>query len=457
MRPLKLLRTASFRLAAAYLVLFTVSVLILGAVVYSVVAHESRSTVDARLEEESERLRSEFAQHGQDALIGIVDARGSDTLGMRYRLQAAGGARLAGDLEIASDAAPPSAGFSDVEEGGSDEDETGGGPEHVRVLETRLDNGSILLVGQEWSRANEAPRAVLIAFFWALAATLALGVVGGLVLSRAFLRRIDAMRETAEGVMDGDWRRRVPLIPGCDELSELGRTLNRMLDRIASLLDADKRMSAAIAHELRRPLSHAVQRLEEAESDERVAAKSDAIGLSIADIRSALDTFQAILRIGEVEAGRRRAAFRDVDLAEIAAQVVEAFGPTAEEEGRKLTFKLEAPLPLKGDERLLTQMVANVLDNAFRHTAQGAAVEVRCEAAGDSWRLVLADSGDGVKPTEMPHLFERFYRGASSRSAPGSGLGLSLVAAIAEMHGLTCQARDNAPGLAVVIEWRRKG
>lgn len=137
--------------------------------------------------------------------------------------------------------------------------------------------------------------------------------------------------------------------------------------------------------------------------------------------------------------------------------MVEAFRPTAEEEGRTLTFEPEAPLPLKGDERLLTQMVANVLDNAFRHTAQGTAVEVRCEATGDSWQLILADSGGGVKPTEMPHLFERFYRGASSRSAPGSGLGLSLVAAIAEMHRLTCQARDDAPGLAVVIDWRRKG
>jgi signal transduction histidine kinase len=225
-----------------------------------------------------------------------------------------------------------------------------------------------------------------------------------------------------------------------------------MLDRIALLLDADRRMSAAIAHELRRPLSHAVQRLEEAESDTGLDGKNEAIARSIVDIRDALDTFQAILRIGEIEAGRLRAAFHDVDLAAIAAQVVEVFRPAAEEEGRKLSLEVKTPLPLKGDERLLTQMVANVLDNAFRHTRHGVAIDMRCEAEGNSLRLIIADHGLGVKPEELSRLFERFYRGDGSRSLPGSGLGLSLVAAIAALHGLTCEARNLAPGLAIVIE-----
>lgn len=453
MRPPKLLRTASFRLAAAYLALFAVSVVILGAVVYSVVAHEARATIDARLEEESERLRREFAHRGEAGLARIVDARGGDALGMRYLLQGANGTHLAGDLEAARGSEASPAGFSEVSERDSDNDEPGS-DERVRILATRLDNGAMLLVGQERRRAYEAPRAVLAAFSWALAATLALGGAGGLLLSRAFLRRIDAMRAAAEGVMDGDWRRRLPLTSGSDELSDLARTFNRMLDRIATLLEADRRMAAAIAHELRRPLSHAVQRLEEAEESGK--AKSEAVALSIADIRGALETFQGILRLGEIEAGRRRAEFRELDLAEIASTVVEAFRPSADEQGRTLTLTKGASLPLKGDERLLTQMTANLLDNALRHTAQGVPVELRCEGDGKSWRFTVADRGDGVKREELPRLFERFYRGDSARSATGSGLGLSLVAAIADLHGLACHAYDNAPGLAIVVEWRQK-
>ena len=164
-----------------------------------------------------------------------------------------------------------------------------------------------------------------------------------------------------------------------------------------------------------------------------------------------LDTFNALLRIGQVEAGARRAAFRPLDLAEVAREVVEAFQPAAEEEGKTLLARLDAPLPMAGDKELLVQMIANLLDNALRHTPQGAGVEVSGKRTPGGVSLTVADDGAGVAPDELKSIFQRFYRAEAARASTGTGLGLSLVAAIADLHGLECAASDNRPGLRVTL------
>jgi signal transduction histidine kinase len=161
-----------------------------------------------------------------------------------------------------------------------------------------------------------------------------------------------------------------------------------------------------------------------------------------------LETFNALLRIGQIEAGARRAAFKSLDLAEIAREVADAFRPAAEEEGKTLVARLESPLPMSGDRELLTQMIANLVDNALRHTRSGVVIEV----ASERGRLTVADNGPGVAAEERARIFERFYRVDAARATPGSGLGLSLVAAIAELHELMCKASDNTPGLRVSID-----
>jgi signal transduction histidine kinase len=178
---------------------------------------------------------------------------------------------------------------------------------------------------------------------------------------------------------------------------------------------------------------------------------SAAIDGAIADIGGLLETFNALLRIGQIEAGARRAAFRPLDLAELAQEVVEAYEPAAEEEGKTLVARLEGPLPMSGDRELLVQMIANLLDNALRHTQAGVRVEVSGQRTARGVSLAVADDGPGVAGRELAAIFQPLYRAKQARTSPGTGLGLSLVAAIAELHGLECVASDNGPGLRVTL------
>ena len=204
-------------------------------------------------------------------------------------------------------------------------------------------------------------RGILSAFAWAVGATIGLGIAGGLWLSAQFLRRVDAMRLAAHGIMAGDWSRRIPLTPVNDDLSALARTFNRLFERIEKLLLANRHVSADIAHDLRKPLAHILRRLEEARAgDASSAAIRSALDASIVDIEGVLETFEALLRIGQIEAGARRAAFKPLDLAEIARDVVEAFQPAADEGVTTgPACRLDAPLPMSGYRELMTQMVAN--------------------------------------------------------------------------------------------------
>jgi signal transduction histidine kinase len=176
-----------------------------------------------------------------------------------------------------------------------------------------------------------------------------------------------------------------------------------------------------------------------------------AVKAAIAEIEDLLDTFNALLRIGQVEAGARRAGFRPLDLAQIVREVVEAFQPAAEDEGKTLALRLDEPLPISGDKELLAQMIANLIDNALRHTLKGVRVEVAGERVPSGVKLSVADDGPGVDSRELNVIFERFYRADAARSTPGSGLGLNLVAAIADLHGLECSASDNRPGLRITL------
>jgi len=279
------------------------------------------------------------------------------------------------------------------------------------------------------------------------------GAGGGLLLSAAFLRRIDAMTSTARDIIAGDLSRRIPLAKGDADLARLAGAFNRMLDRISALLDANKHVSSAIAHDLRKPLARVLRRLEAARCEPaNLAEYEKAVDAALNDINGILDTFGALLRIGQIESGARRAGFRDVDLATIALEVAETFQPAAADEGKTLTFELGAKLPMVGDRELLTQLTANLIDNSIRHTPPGSRIEVRSTKNGDGGRLIVADNGPGVQISERDRIFERFYRIDSARATPGDGLGLSLVAAIAGLHDAKVFALDNEPGLKIVVD-----
>ncbi len=444
----RLLRTTSFRLAAIYLALFTLSAVTLGVFVYLSVRHEILVDFDERITEETDALQSVFADKGRDGLAAILAARGSTGGALAYGLESPDGKRLAGDLVAPAKAA---SGWAELQEAESDEPPEAAA-EIVRALVTRLPDGSMLIVGDEQRRTNEALRGVLSAFAWAIGATIVLGLAGRLWLSGQFLRRVDAMRLAAQGIMAGDWSRRIPLTTIDDDLSALARTFNRLFERIEKLLLANKHISADIAHDLRKPLASMLRRLEAAQAqDAGLAAMRNAIGGAIAEIESVLETFSALLRIGQVEAGARRAAFRPLDLAQIARDVIEAFQPAADDQAKSLALRLDEPMPMSGDKELLTQMIANLIDNGLRHAPRGVRIEVVGERTPRGVRLSVADNGPGVDPRDLKAIFQRFYRTDAARPLPGSGLGLSLIAAIADLHGLECSASDNHPGLRVTL------
>src|SRR5271166_3734893 len=382
----------------------------------------------------------------------MLEARGSTGGAFAYGLESPDGKLIAGDLGAPTASAAGAAGsWIEAQEDDSDEPREAK-REIVRALVTRLSDGSALIVGDERRRSDEILRGILSAFGWAVAATVALGTAGGLWLSAQFLGRIDSMRLTAQRLTAGDWSRRIPLSRTDDDLTALARTFNRLFDRIEKLLLDNKQVSADIAHDLRKPLASTLRQLEAARSvDAPPEAARAAVRAAIAEIEGVLETFNALLRIGEVEAGARRAAFRPLDLAEVAREVVEAFQPAAEAEGKAIIGRLEASLPMPGDKELLVQMIANLVDNAVCHTPSGTSIEVSGEQTSQGVSLSIADDGPGVAPQDLKNIFQRFYRADMARKSPGTGLGLSLVAAIAELHGLQCSASDNRPGLRVML------
>ncbi len=448
MSRIRLLRTASFRLATIYLTLFVASALALGAFVYLSVRREILADFDDRIVEETGALLEAFQDGGRDRLAQAIEGRGPRP-SFAYDLVGPGGKKLTGNLNPLT--LPPSGWIEapEIEPGEAPEAK----PEVARALVTPLPDGSALVVGDEESRLDEILRGVLFAFVWAIAATLALGTIGGLWISAQFLRRIDSMGLTAQRLMAGDWSRRIPLSPVDDDLTSLARVFNRLFDRIEKLLIANKQVSADIAHDLRKPLASMLRRLEAARAgDASPDAVRAAIDAAVVDIEGVLETFNALLRIGQIEAGARRAAFRHIDLAEVAREVVEAFQPAAEEEGKAFIARLVEPLPMSGDKELLVQMIANLLDNALRHTEAGVRIEVGGRRTARGVSLAVADDGPGVRPEELAAIFQPFYRAETSRTSPGTGLGLSLTAAIAELHGLECAASDNHPGLRITLE-----
>jgi signal transduction histidine kinase len=446
-----LLRTASFRLAALYLALFAASTVALGGFVYWSIRHEILAGFDEAIVEERSALQEIFAKDGRDRLVSVLDARAASGGRLAAGLWGPDGRRLGGDLALPPSVLQLKRGWFDAPEAEADEAPESR-PEMLRALATSLPDGSTLVVANEQRRSDETLRRVMTAFAWALGGTIALGAAGGLWLSAQFLRRIDVMRRAARGLMAGDWSRRIPLALVDDDLSTLAHTFNRLFDRIEALLLANKHVSADIAHDLRKPLSHVLGRLEAARSgDGGPAAVAEAIEGATAEVEGVLETFDALLRIGQIEAGARRAGFENLDLAQIARDVVDAFRPAAEEQGRALVACLDEPLPLQGDRELLIQMIANCLDNALIHTPPGVRIEVEGAVGPTGAMLSIADSGPGVPQGDLTKLFDPFFRSDASRTSPGSGLGLRLVAAIAELHGLVCSVSDNRPGLKVTV------
>ena len=326
-----------------------------------------------------------------------------------------------------------------------------GREESVRLYSVALPDGYKLLVGDDDERIEALDGAVLRGFGLAFLGVVILGVAGGYALSGEVNRRIAAISGTAEAIIDGDLSRRVPVRGSEDDLDRLALTINRMLDRISGLMDSLKQVSNDIAHDMRTPLTRLRQKLEAGLENPGQGAALEGV---LSDLDSILDTFAALLRIAQIEGGARRAGFRPCDLAAVAQTVTEAFAPSAEDQRQSLTLAVEASARVDGDGELLTRdHLVNLVENGLRHAGADARITVTVGKAGRAPVLSVTDDGPGVPEAERERLFDRFYRLERSRSTPGSGLGLALVAAVAKLHGAEVTLASRDPGLEVRVSF----
>jgi len=437
-------RSTSLRLAAVYTAAFALSVVVLGAITLLATRAALSRQFDARIDAEASALAQEFRTEGLTGVVQAVEEEERTPGALDYGLQAPNGRPVAGRL--AGSQAP--LGWSTLRM-----TPPGGGPESLRVLTTTLPEGYRLVIGDDDEQTEALEGAVLQGFGWALAGVVVLGALGGYGLSYGVHRRLAAMTGAAEAIIDGDLARRIPVRGSDDDLDRLAVTFNRMLDRISALMESLRQVSSDIAHDLRTPLTRLRQRLEASRTLRRPADRAEALGGALEDVDAILDTFAALLRIAQIEGGARRAAFRPVDLTALARGVVDDFAPSAEDAGQALAMEDGGPLVVEGDPELLTQMLVNLVENALRH-APGAQVRVLTASEGADAIVSVADNGPGVPADERRRIFDRFYRLERSRSTPGSGLGLALVAAVARLHGAAVSLSDAKPGLGVRVVFR---
>lgn len=283
---------------------------------------------------------------------------------------------------------------------------------------------------------------------------LVLAGLAAVLVTRRTVGRIEEINATSRAIMLSGLDRRIPLRGSHDEWDRVAENLNQMLDRIETLMGEVKQVSDNVAHDLRTPLTRMRGRLEKAfHAPRNGEADATLIGDTIADLDAVLGMFASITRISEIETRARKGAFRRLDLAEIAGEVVELYDAAAEQVATRLSLGGDREVSVTGDRDLLFDAIANLVDNAIKHGRAGGQVTVTCRSSDGGAIIAIADDGPGIPTEARDHVFKRFYRLEQSRYTPGNGLGLSLVVAVARLHGAEIILHDNAPGLTVRLSF----
>jgi signal transduction histidine kinase len=427
-------------------------VTVLFGVVYLSLGKAISSQLDQDIEGQLQTLINDSTTDTAADLRRLVEARSAAVEGSSdyFLLLARDGSRLAGNMPSVR----PVSGWFELPPRFDANDARYREKHHiVRAQGVFLADGTYLAVGRDMHPVYRMQRLLVRGFAVCLVLTIALALGGGLLTTSSVLRRIEAINGASREVEAGALDRRIPISPGPrDEFAELAFHLNRMLDRIQTLLTDLQQVTNDIAHDLRTPLSRLRHRLELARlGPADPEAHERAIDRAIEDTDGILATFASLLRIAQIEAGTRRAGFTEIDLSGLAQGLLETYEPVAEDAGRHLSGRIAPGILVQGDRQLMTQMIVNLIENALQHTPEGSTIAMTLDPGAQGPTLVVADNGPGIPETMRESVFKRFIRLDRSRSTPGSGLGLSLVAAIAELHGITVTLGDNEPGLRVIL------
>lgn len=403
------------------------------------------------LKSDARHLSNLFVRQGPPALAATIDSQVhgvNDGVRKIMLFVAPDGAKLAGNLPEWPEGVPDRDGLCRVTI------RVDGVPRNVELMRVTLEDGYRLLVASNLDRFQKLERLFAYGLLGCAITVLVGAALGGILIRRALLGRVQSISQTTASIIEGKLSHRLVEPRDGDELQQLTRTVNRMLDQIEHLVTGVQDVSNAIAHDLRTPLSELRARLEELAvarpPDEETFAEIDA---AIDDVDRVMGIFNALLRLAEIDSGSRRSGFSDVDLAALGAEITEFYGPVAEL--KDITFGFEAPASLRvtGDAVLLAQALGNMVDNALKYAPTNGKIAITARRlSADTVEIVVADNGPGIPEQERARVIERFYRMDASRGTPGVGLGLSVVSAVARLHNGTLTLTDNHPGLRATLQ-----
>lgn len=454
----KVVRTTAFKLSAIYIAVFSAFsvffVLYISYAANQLLGEQLQETIAAEIF----GLADQYRSAGLPGIVNAIDQRSHQPSASLYLITDVSGRILAGNVSRVPQTLLDSSGAAPITvpyERYSGDD--GGHVAMVQVV--RLPGGFRMLVGRDVGEREQFRKIIARALTWSLALTIGLALVSWFFVSRRVLKRIDSLSATSRQIMVGDLSGRLEVTGTGDEFDRLAESLNAMLDRIERLLIGLKNVSDNIAHDLKTPLTRLRNRVEAAlASPEDSEAYRAALEATIEESDQLIKTFNALLLIARMEAGSQDGAMSDVEIGAVVRDVAELYEPVAEERGAQLSVEVTEPVTFKANRELLGQALANLVDNALKYASpatpgEGEKARIVISTTRDDRDLVLsvADSGPGIPEADRKRVLQRFVRLEESRSQPGSGLGLSLVAAVAGLHHGTIELGDGGPGLVVTL------
>ena len=448
----RLFRTSTFQIALLYLALFGATLVGVLAFIYWSTSDLIDRQMNETIQAEIRGLSEQYHDEGLTRLIEVVRdrSRRNDDLQSVYLLTDPFYRPLAGNLEDWPQRPEIARAWVEIRLHRKDDPERTERKFRARVFD--LPGSFHLLVGRDTEAQGNFRRIMEEGVAWALIPVLLLGLGGGILVGRYALRRVDAVAATSREIIKGDLARRVPLSGSGDEFDRLAQTINGMLNQIDMLMTGMRAVTDSLAHDLRSPLTRAKGSIEFAlrrEADPETYRR--ALEQTNTELDTILRTFEALINIAEAEAGITRMTMTNMDLSELMRDLFEMYQPISEDAGLELVPEIAAGISVTGHRQMLGQAVANLLDNAVKFTPRGGRIIVSLEKNNGGPVLRVSDNGPGIPEAHRESVLQRFVRLDGSRTAPGSGLGLSLVAAVARLHDATLTLADNQPGLSASL------
>jgi signal transduction histidine kinase len=442
-----LFRSAGFRFGVVYALLLAVSATTLALFLWWATAGLLDRQTEAAIDADAQSLSERWSDGGLPALVVTIEDRlaqniDDDTI---YLLTDRNMKRIAGNLANW----PPIVTETGL---GYELPVTRAGMKSLATVQRyELPGGFHLLIGRDVQVRAQLRKMLTDALLWAAVVVILMATAGALVIRSLFRRTLANISATSIAIAGGDFAQRVRLTGRGDEFDQIAEVINDMLDRIGRLMDGVRQVSNAIAHDLRTPITRARTRLEDAALHAETADDlRAAIERATMDLDGIVGVFQALLRIAEIEAGSRRSSFARLDLAPLLTEVADLYEAVAEERGITLHLKTPDAVPAFGDKAMLQQAIANLVDNAVKFSPDDGTVRLTASISA-TVLITVEDNGPGIPLADREKATDRFYRGESARNTPGSGLGLSLVLAVAHLHGGTFHLGDNRPGLCATL------